>query len=161
MCPTLSRGKLRSLILVVLLFGICRSGRAQPEPQVAPGAAGGVTLFQNVRIFDGKGGALSEPSNVLVRGNQIERISVKPIEMAPGAGAVVIDGGGRTLMPGLIDMHWHTTLVRPAVRDLLVEGLGYLTLLAGAEATDTLMRGFTTVRDLGGPAFDLKRAIDR
>jgi imidazolonepropionase-like amidohydrolase len=38
--------------------------------------------------------------------------------------------------------------------------IGYVNLLAGAEATATLMRGFTTVRDLGGPAFGLKRAID-
>ncbi len=37
---------------------------------------------------------------------------------------------------------------------------GYTNLLAGAEATATLLRGFTTVRDVGGPAFSLKRAID-
>jgi imidazolonepropionase-like amidohydrolase len=159
-CQSLGRGSLRPLLILVLLFGICRSGRAQSEPKVVPGTNDGIKLFQNVRIFDGKGGALSEPSNVLVRGNQIERISVKPIEMAPVAGTVVIDGGGRTLMPGLIDMHWHTMLVRPAVKDLLVDSIGRLTLLASVEATDTLMRGFTTVRDMGGPAFDLKRAID-
>jgi imidazolonepropionase-like amidohydrolase len=43
---------------------------------------------------------------------------------------------------------------------LMTSDLGYLTLLAGAEATTTLMRGFTTVRDVGGPSFALKRAID-
>ena len=63
-------------------------------------------------------------------------------------------------MPGLIDMHWHTMLVRPTPADLLAGDVGYLNLVAGAEATDTLMRGFTTVRDMGGPAFGLKRAID-
>ena len=73
---------------------------------------------------------------------------------------MLIDGGGRTLMPGLIDMHWHTMLVRPTPAALLTGDVGYLNLVAGAEATDTLMRGFTTVRDLGGPAFGLKRAID-
>jgi imidazolonepropionase-like amidohydrolase len=63
-------------------------------------------------------------------------------------------------MPGLIDMHWHTMLVRPPHDEALVWDIGYLNLVAGAEATDTLMRGFTTVRDLGGASFGLKRAID-
>ena len=63
-------------------------------------------------------------------------------------------------MPGLIDMHWHAMMVRPTPAALLAGDVGYLNLVAGAEATDTLMRGFTTVRDLGGPAFGLKRAID-
>jgi imidazolonepropionase-like amidohydrolase len=117
-----------------------------------------VTLIQNVRIFDGKSERLSAPANVLVRGNKIERISAIPL--AQVAGATVIDGGGRTLMPGLIDAHWHAMLVRPTPAALLTADTGYLNLMAGAEATDTLMRGFTTVRDVGGPAFGLKRAID-
>jgi Amidohydrolase family len=63
-------------------------------------------------------------------------------------------------MPGLIDAHWHTMLVRPTPTALLADDVGYLNLVAGAEAVDTLMRGFTTVRDMGGPSFGLKRAID-
>jgi imidazolonepropionase-like amidohydrolase len=63
-------------------------------------------------------------------------------------------------MPGLIDAHWHTMFVRPSVPQLLTADVGYLNLVAGAEATATLMRGFTTVRDMGGPSFGLKRAID-
>ena len=63
-------------------------------------------------------------------------------------------------MPGMIDMHWHPMLVRPTPAAAMADDFGYTTLIAGAEATDTLMRGFTTVRDLGGPAFGLKRAID-
>ena len=63
-------------------------------------------------------------------------------------------------MPGLIDMHWHTMFVRPSHSEVLVWDFGYANLVAGAEATDTLMRGFTTVRDMGGPSFGLKRAID-
>src|SRR4029450_383536 len=68
--------------------------------------------------------------------------------------------GGRTLMPGLIDNHWHTMLARPSPTEAIEGDLGYTNLLAGAEAQATLMRGFTTVRDLGGPSFGLKRAID-
>ena len=63
-------------------------------------------------------------------------------------------------MPGLIDMHWHTVMVRPTPAELISADIGYLNLVAGDEAQDTLMRGFTTVRDLGGPSFGLKRAID-
>jgi imidazolonepropionase-like amidohydrolase len=125
---------------------------------VAGAPANAQTLFTNVRIFDGKSGALLAPSNVLVKGNKIERISASPIASDPST--AVIAGGGRTLMPGLIDAHWHTMLVRPNPVQAMTNDVGYTTLVAAAEATDTLMRGFTTVRDLGGPAFGLKKAID-
>jgi imidazolonepropionase-like amidohydrolase len=117
-------------------------------------------LFENVRIFDGKSDTLSDGMNVLVRGNTIDKISKDPIPTDRSANTKIVAGGGRTLMPGLIDMHWHTMLVRPTPAALLAGDVGHLNLMAGAEATDTLMRGFTTVRDLGGPAFGLKRAVD-
>lgn len=123
-------------------------------------ASGAVTLFENVRVFDGRSAALSGPSQVLVRGNIIERISAAPIPTDRRADTRIIDGGGRTLMPGLIDAHWHAMMVRPTPAALLANDVGYSNLLAGAEATATLMRGFTTVRDMGGPSFGLKRAID-
>ena len=119
-----------------------------------------LTVFENVRIFDGKSEQLSAIMNVLVRGNTIEKISKDPIPIDGDPSAKIIAGGGRTLMPGLIDAHWHAMLVRPTPAQLLVDDVGYMNLVAGAEATDTLMRGFTTVRDVGGPSFGLKRAID-
>ncbi len=131
-------------------------GAAPAKPQ----AAGPVTLFQNVRIFDGKSGTVSGPSSVLVRGRTIAQISSTPIALEPNPDTTIIAGDGRVLMPGLIDNHWHTMLARPTAAAALTSDLGYTTLVAGAEATDTLMRGFTTVRDLGGPSFGLKRAID-
>ena len=123
-------------------------------------ASEAVTLFQNVRIFDGKSGTLSAPSHLLVRGNKIEKISTTPLPVDRRADTVLIDGGGRTLMPGLIDMHWHAMLIRPNPVSAITNDVGYNNLLAGAEATDTLVRGFTTVRDVGGPVFGLKQAID-
>jgi imidazolonepropionase-like amidohydrolase len=129
---------------------LCAAASAQ-----APAPA---TLLQNVRIFDGRGASLSAPSQVLVRGELIERVSTAPI--TPPAGATVIDGQGRTLMPGLIDNHWHTLFAAPSMAQMLEGDLSYLSLLAAVEARATLMRGFTTVRDLGGPSFALKRAID-
>lgn len=70
-------------------------------------------LLQDVRIFDGKSDALSAPTNVLVRGNKIEKISTDPVLIGDDTDVTTIDGSGRTLMPGLIDMHWHAMLVRP------------------------------------------------
>src|SRR3954468_11676080 len=121
--------------------------------------SGAVTLFNNVRVFDGKGTALSEPTNVLVRGNLIETISRTPISVDRRATTTIIDGGGRTLMPGLIDAHWHAMLARTSATAAFGD-VGYNNLQAGDEATDTLMRGFTTIRDVGGPVFGLKQAID-
>ena len=117
-------------------------------------------LFQNVRIFDGKSSTLSAPSNVLVRGNKIERISTAPIPTDRSAETLIIEGGGRTLMPGLIDAHWHAMLIRSTPAEGITGDIGYNNIAAGVEATDTLMRGFTTVRDVGGPVFGLKKAID-
>jgi len=141
----------RKWVLAALATGLCHAGLA---------AGDGVTVFQNVRIFDGKSSALSGPKNVLVRGDHIERISAEPIQVDGSATTLLVDGSGRTLMPGLIDMHWHTMLVRPTPVQLLTGDVGHLNLAAGAEATATLMRGFTTVRDMGGPSFGLKRAVD-
>jgi len=140
---------------VIAMGWLCPAQAQDAKPAEQP-----VTFFQNVRIFDGKSGALSSAMNVLVRGATIEKISedIPPTDLI--ANTKVIAGGGRTLMPGLIDMHWHTMLVRPTPAALLAGDIGHLNLLAGAEARDTLLRGFTTVRDLGGPAFGLKSAID-
>src|SRR5215467_3955056 len=139
--------------MTVLICGLTALLNAQPPPP-------SVTLVQNVRIFDGKNSRLSGLSNVLIRGNRIERIAVTPIATDRHADTVLIDGGGRTIMPGLIDVHWHAMLVRPTPSAAMADDIGYTNLVAGDEATDTLMRGFTTVRDLGGPTFGLKRAID-
>ena len=64
----------------LLALGLASTVHAQgSRPETA-----GATLFQNVRIFDGKGGSLSAPSNVLVKGNIIERISTSPISRRTG-----------------------------------------------------------------------------
>src|SRR5215472_3733614 len=104
---------------IALLMGavliLCAVGPSVHAQDAAPAS---VTLFRNVRIFDGKSSQLSPPSNVLVRGNKIERISATAVPTDLGADAVLIEGGGRTLMPGLIDDHWHTMLVRGTPADL-------------------------------------------
>lgn len=121
-------------------------------------AAPALTLFQNVRIFDGTSAALSQPSNVLVKGNVIERISTAPIAVEQGF--TVVAGGGRTLMPGLIDAHVHMTMSTVPLALLMTADTNYALLRQGKSAGDMLMRGFTSGRDVGGNSFGLKRAID-
>ena len=129
---------------------------AVAHAQAAPTA----TLFEDVRVFDGATGRLSGPAYVLVVDNLIRTVSSAPIDQPESGTTLRIQGGGRTLMPGLIDNHWHTMLATLSPTALLESDMGYINLVAAAEAEATLMRGFTTVRDLGGPAFGLKRAID-
>ena len=86
------------------------------------------------------------------------------IRALPAAGetvdAKVIDCGGRTIMPGLIDVHWHALLCGISQAAAMTADVAYVHLVAAREAERTLLRGFTTVRDVGGPSFALKRAID-
>jgi imidazolonepropionase-like amidohydrolase len=140
------------ILLVVWHLPIGKAAAQELQPRTV--------LFDNVRVFDGKSDRLSAPSHVLVRGNRIEKISSTPIATDRRADTLVVRGGGRTLMPGLIDAHWHTMMAAVPMQTLLTADVGYLNLAAGKEATATLLRGFTSVRDLGGPSFGLKRAID-
>jgi len=118
------------------------------------------TLFASVRVFDGLGDALTGPSWVLVSGNTIERVSAEPIALEPGADVTTIDGTGRVLMPGLIDAHAHIMMGTVPLAVAMMADFGYLTVLAAAEARRMVLRGFTSIRDAGGPSFGLKRAID-
>ena len=115
-------------------------------------------LFENVRVFDGVSDTLSEPTNVLVEDNLIT--SVSPTASA-GTDAMVIDGDGRVLMPGLSDTHTHIMFASLPEMQLLTGDLGYNYIYATKDAHDMLMRGITTIRDMAGDSFGLKQAIDQ
>jgi imidazolonepropionase-like amidohydrolase len=136
------------------LLGLPKPVGAQPLP-VKPARP---ILFTNFRLFDGTSGALRDGLRMLVEGNLIKAVAGG--NPAAPDGAQVIDCGGRVLMPGLIDAHWHSMFAALPLPTLLSADVGYIYLAASAEAERTLMRGFTTVRDVGGPAFALKQAID-
>lgn len=114
-------------------------------------------LIRNVQVFDGKN-EKTVTGHVLISGNTIAQVSAT--EIPPPQGAVIIDGKGKFLMPGLIDAHWHAFMGPASPQDFATGDVGYLHTLAAAEAKNTLMRGFTTIRDMAGPVFGLKRAID-
>lgn len=114
-------------------------------------------LLKNVNIFDGTSGKLVEGQGVLVEGKLIKSLVAQADEVAD---ADVVDCGGRTLMPGMIDAHWHTVLAGISQMVAMTADIPYVHLVAAQEAERTLLRGFTTVRDVGGPSFALKRVID-
>ena len=116
------------------------------------------TLFTNVHVFDGVNEARIENASVLIEGNMIKTVSVEAIE-APNA--EVIDGGGRTLMPGLMEMHAHLMLMGPTIPAMEADKTWEDFAIHGAGMAEMyLMQGFTTVRDAGGANGGLRRAID-
>jgi imidazolonepropionase-like amidohydrolase len=118
------------------------------------------TLFREVKIFDGRSDQLSEPTDVLITGDTIATISPQVDSPAGDDQRTVIDGGGRVLMPGLIDAHTHLWFETLSLHVVAAADSSYIDLLSGIAAQALLKQGFTTVRDAGGPVFGLKRAID-
>src|SRR6478609_3272016 len=114
------------------------------------------TLFTNARIVDGTAPERGAPVSVLVEGGTIREVG----KTVSAGKAKVIDLAGRTLMPGLIDAHVH---VIAGVADLgrnaaLPDSL--VTVRSLVIMREMLMRGFTTVRDVGGADFGLKVATE-
>jgi imidazolonepropionase-like amidohydrolase len=116
-----------------------------------------VTLFKNASILDGRHSEALADHQVLVEDGVIREVSDSPIT---ASSARVVDLAGKTLMPGLIDCHVH---VIATVANLGANAELPNTLVALRSAKimrDMLMRGFTTVRDLGGADFGLVMAIE-
>lgn len=116
-----------------------------------------VTLITNVNVFDGVNEALIENANVVITDNLITAISTEPLAVS---GGTVIDGGGRTMIPGLIDVHWHTSYAYAAQSTLATGDVLEVAIRGAMGSEKTLMRGFTTVRDVGGNPFATKKMID-
>ncbi|MDO3443956.1 amidohydrolase family protein [Agrobacterium sp. V1] len=114
-------------------------------------------VLRNVSIFDGINSRLITGRSVLVEGKFTKALVASADDVAD---ADVIECGGRTLMPGMIDAHWHSLLAGISQVTAMTADIPYVHLVAAQEAERTVLRGFTTVRDVGGPSFSLKRAID-
>ena len=148
------RQMLGGMAAVVGMF----AGFGLAPTEVRAQTPGRPTLLTNLRFFNGRDLAMQEGRDILVDGGRIA--AILPAGTGPDD-ADVIDCGGRSLTPGLIDCHWHATLVSVSQIAALTQDIALIHLISGQEAGATLMRGFTTVRDTGGPAFGLKLAIDR
>ncbi|WP_336833972.1 MULTISPECIES: amidohydrolase family protein [Sphingobacterium] len=119
-------------------------------------------LIENVKLLDYKTQTLTPPKHVLINGNTIQTISTSPID-AQGKNIVRIDAKGKTLIPGLIDVHVHLVFGALTMPQMMTNDLSeeFLIKTVGLSAQQMLMRGFTSVRDVGGPIFPLKAAIDK
>ena len=116
-------------------------------------------MFTNVNIFDGVNDELQEGMNVLIVGNLIEQVSADAID--PGVGTTVISGGGRTLMPGLIEGHGHLQMNGASITDIEnVKNWEELAIRSAVNAEAALLSGFTTWRDAGGMGAGLRKTID-
>lgn len=115
------------------------------------------TVLSNCSIVDGSSTERTEDRHVLIRNGRIVEVSDRPISVGDGQ---VIDLRGETLMPGLIDCHVHVVAseVNLDRNSLLPNSLAALRTLPILEGM--LMRGFTTVRDLGGADIGLQQALE-
>lgn len=116
-------------------------------------------IINNARIFNGKSDRTTT-GNLLIENNVIRKISTQPVTASAGYEVTTVDAGGRFLMPGLIDMHYHAMFAAFPERLALVADVGLANIIAARNSEALLMQGVTTIRDMGGPTFGLKRAID-
>src|SRR5450432_2516966 len=115
------------------------------------GAAPSSTVLTAAHLFDGKSSTLVTPGFIVVTGNRIVGVGSKAI--VPD-GATVIELGDATLMPGLIDAHVHLNYAmtkdwRQDFYDGMTRSIGEDALHSVPAVRDTLLGGFTTVRNLG------------
>ena len=106
-----------------------------------PASPGGILVFRNARLFDPVAGKVTPGTTVVISGNRIQAVGADGEVQVP-AGAEVIDAAGRTLMPGLWDMHAH---------------------VGALDGVFNLAAGITTVRDLANDTdflLDLRKRID-
>ena len=121
-------GRGLAILVVLLTISFVRSGFGQESEPTQ-------VLFRNVSVFDGESAKLTKNQDVLVEGKLIKSIGN---DLVAGSSATVIDGGGRTLMPGLIDMHSHLAFSASSMVELensAWEALGARTALV---AEDTI-----------------------
>ena len=116
--------------------------------------------ISNVRVFDSLDARVVGPMDVTIRDGLVASVAPTASAGPSSPTGLQIDGTGKTLIPGLIDAHWHAMFTTVPAAVLQLSEIGYVFARAVVSARETLLRGFTTVRDLGGPVFGIKQAID-
>ena len=135
-------------------FALPAIGAVSPSFAQQPGKP---IVLRGARIFDGVSANLLEGRDVVVTGGIIADVVAAGQTVED---AEEFDCSGKVIMPGLIDAHWHAILAGISQIAALTADVPYVHLVAAQEAERTVLRGFTTIRDVGGPSFSLKRAID-
>ena len=140
-----------SLIAIVLILTVGNSF-AQTTPKK-------IVLFTNVMVFDGTSDKLLK-RDVLVEDNIITAVSKEGLMVIASENTTIIDGGGKTLMPGIIEAHGHLGLPMSPAQIGTDEDWQYVALKSSVVAKRYLDHGWTTVRDAGGMDSGIKKAID-
>jgi imidazolonepropionase-like amidohydrolase len=117
----------------------------------------GRILIREAAVLVPEAGELVEGQAVLVDGDRI--VEVGPTGTVSGGDATVLEAGGMTVMPGLIDAHVHVTAATANLSELDQWAPTYLTASAAGILRGMLDRGFTTVRDVAGADFGLAAAV--
>ncbi|WP_224484427.1 metal-dependent hydrolase family protein [Robertkochia aurantiaca] len=141
--------KVIKVLMVLALLLLVQTGFSQEEQSSV--------LIKNANVFDGVNEKLQQGVDVLIEGNLVKEIGKN---LSAGNDVMVIDAGGKTLIPGLIDMHWHMALAELPMTFVLSGDAFEVGIRSTLASPKTLMRGFTSVRDMGGNVFSLKRLID-
>ena len=116
-------------------------------------------LFQNACVFNGKDPELSAPQSVLVKKNLIS--AVGPDIPTPTDGKVaIVDCGGKTLMPGLIDMHAHLVFQSGTLEGREDFDQMAMGAMSAHDLVSYLQQGFTSVRDAGGNTLGLAKSVN-
>ena len=155
----------RTLGVVLSLFIIVSAVIAQTKTEAKP--APKITYIHAGRLFDSTGDTIKSNMVIVVEGDRIKQVG-SAAEVPIPAGAKVVDLSKATVLPGLIDCHTH--VAAPPKSDHYAEIYNFkdtpfdAAFNASTNARTTLMAGFTTIRDVGSPAFlavDLRNAINR
>ena len=104
------------------------------------------TLFTNANLVLDGFAELQPSFNVLVKDGRIVRVSPKAVDAHDAA---VIDVGGRTLMPGLIDAHAHITGLSLTPKNIAYPA-AEIAIASASYLRNCLMAGYTTIREAGG-----------
>ena len=144
--------KAQKIFLIFLIFavnGLFAQNTARPSQ----------ILINNVQVFNGKDNKLTK-ANILIKDNLISSISSVSIPVDNDLQTQIIDGQGKFLIPGLIDAHSHIMFESIPMAKAMTSEYAYLAIVATEAAKKQLLRGFTSVRDLGGGAIVVQKAID-
>src|ERR1700730_16989203 len=112
-------------------------------------------LFKNAYLVLEGLTTLQTGFDVLVKGNYIDSVSSTPIEPAD---ATVIDVSDKTLMPGLIDAHAHITGLTLSPKNISYPA-SEIVLASSSYLCNSLMDGFTTIREAGGADYSIARLL--
>ena len=115
-------------------------------------------VVRNARLFDSAAGVMREGSSIVIEGDQVVAVTQEPIAVDD---AIVIDAGGRAVLPGLIDAHVHVIASSHDLASLAQSPASLVAAESGAVMRGMLMRGFTSVRDAAGADHGLQEAVAR